>query len=69
MTSPLDDLFAELDAQLPGAVTRDVPLAGFTTYKLGGPAAVLVRVRAEWEALTPPEQFLLASRSLLGLGR
>jgi len=47
MTSSLDDLFAELDAQLPGAVTRDVPLAGFTTYKLGGPVAVLVRVRAE----------------------
>jgi len=49
MTVPLDDLFAELDAQLPGAVTRDVPLAGLTTYKLGGPVAVLVRVRAEAE--------------------
>ena len=43
---PLDDLFAELDARVPGAVTRDVPLASYTTYKLGGPVAVLVRLRA-----------------------
>jgi len=47
MTVPLDDLFAELDARLPGAVTRHVPLAALTTYKLGGPVAVLVRVHSE----------------------
>ena len=47
MTVQLDDLFAELDARLPGAVTRHVPLAGLTTYKLGGPVAVLVRVHSE----------------------
>jgi UDP-N-acetylmuramate dehydrogenase len=47
MTTSLDDLWAELAVRLPGAVTRDVPLAGFTTYKLGGPVAVLVRLRTE----------------------
>src|SRR5262245_7704356 len=31
-------------ARLPGAVARDVPFAELTTYRLGGPAAVLVRV-------------------------
>lgn len=47
VTGMLDDLGADLDARLPGAVARDVALAGFTTYKLGGPAAVLVRLRRE----------------------
>jgi UDP-N-acetylmuramate dehydrogenase len=47
MTDLLDDLFAELDARLPGAVTREVPLAALTTYKLGGPVALLVRLRHE----------------------
>jgi UDP-N-acetylmuramate dehydrogenase len=47
MTDVLDDVFAELDARLPGAVTRDVPLASLTTYKLGGPVAVLVRLARE----------------------
>lgn len=36
-----DDLRRELD----GDVGRDVPLARFSTYRLGGPAAVLVEVR------------------------
>lgn len=36
-----DDLRRQLDAE----VRRDVRLAGFSTYRLGGPAAVLVEVR------------------------
>ncbi len=44
-STALDDVFAALDARLPGAVARDVPLAGLTTYKLGGPVAVLARLR------------------------
>jgi UDP-N-acetylmuramate dehydrogenase len=32
----------ELAGVLQGRVRRDVPLAGFTTYRIGGPAAVLV---------------------------
>ena len=43
-STTLDNVFAALDAALPGAVTRAVPLAGLTTYKLGGPVAVLVRL-------------------------
>jgi UDP-N-acetylmuramate dehydrogenase len=33
----------ELGRVLPGAVTRNTPLAPFTTYHLGGPVAMLVR--------------------------
>ena len=36
----------ELTVRLPGAVERDVALATLTTYRLGGPVAVLVRVRS-----------------------
>lgn len=36
-----------LEPALPGRVERDAPLAGFTTYRVGGPAAVLVRARHE----------------------
>jgi len=40
----LDELAAMLVHDLGvDAVSRDVPLAGFTTYQLGGPAALLVR--------------------------
>jgi UDP-N-acetylmuramate dehydrogenase len=38
-------LAEELAARLPGAVERDVPIARLTTYRLGGPVAVLVRAR------------------------
>ena len=41
----LDDLARALEARLSGCVERDVPLAGLTTYRLGGPVAVLVRAR------------------------
>jgi UDP-N-acetylmuramate dehydrogenase len=41
----VDDLARELEARLGDCVERDVPLAGLTTYRLGGPVAVLVRVR------------------------
>jgi UDP-N-acetylmuramate dehydrogenase len=68
-TGALDDLIAELASRLPGAVTRDVPLAGLTTYKLGGPVAVLVRVRRE--ADLPGLATVLATRHppLLFVGR
>jgi UDP-N-acetylmuramate dehydrogenase len=42
-----DDLFTALTASLaglPATVERAVPLAGLTTYHLGGPVSVLVRV-------------------------
>jgi UDP-N-acetylmuramate dehydrogenase len=42
--SELDDLAHALERLLPGRVTRDQPVAELTTYRLGGPAAVVVRV-------------------------
>ncbi|MBM3672412.1 MAG: UDP-N-acetylmuramate dehydrogenase [Actinobacteria bacterium] len=49
MTSPalVDDVAAALEARLPGAVTRNASIADLTTYRVGGPAAVLVRVTDE----------------------
>ena len=42
----LPALAGELSACLPGRVTRDVPVAELSTYRVGGPVAVLVRVRS-----------------------
>jgi UDP-N-acetylmuramate dehydrogenase len=47
MSDPIDDVAARLTAAAGPAVERDVPFASLTTYGLGGPAAVLVRVRSE----------------------
>lgn len=44
VTATQEALGAELARRLPGAVERDVSLAGLTTYRLGGPVAWLVRV-------------------------
>jgi UDP-N-acetylmuramate dehydrogenase len=41
----VNDLADELAARLPGVVERHVPSASLTTYRLGGPVAVLVRAR------------------------
>jgi UDP-N-acetylmuramate dehydrogenase len=41
LASVADDLVS----RLPGLVERDVPIATLTTYRLGGPVAVLVRAR------------------------
>lgn len=40
----LDDVAAALTSSLGDRVTRDGPIADLTTYRLGGPAGVLVRV-------------------------
>jgi len=64
----LDDVAARLEAALGRPVERDVPFASLTTYGLGGPAAVLVRVREEAElaalarALLPGVPFLCVGR-------
>jgi UDP-N-acetylmuramate dehydrogenase len=39
----LDQVAQHLERLLPGQVRREVPFAELTTYRLGGPAAVLVR--------------------------
>ena len=44
---------AELEARLgPGRVERGVPLAPFTTFRIGGPADLLVRARTAEELVT-----------------
>jgi UDP-N-acetylmuramate dehydrogenase len=40
----LDGVATVLEARLPDAVTRGVPVAELTTYRLGGPVDVVVRV-------------------------
>ncbi|MGH9005705.1 MAG: hypothetical protein ACRDYV_21465, partial [Acidimicrobiia bacterium] len=42
--SRLEQVAQSLEARLPGKVRREVPFAELTTYRLGGPAAVLVQV-------------------------
>jgi UDP-N-acetylmuramate dehydrogenase len=47
VVSTLEDVAAALAARLPGRVTRDVASAGLTTYRCGGPLAVVVRAETE----------------------
>jgi UDP-N-acetylmuramate dehydrogenase len=47
MNPQLRDIAAALSARLPGRVERDVPSAGLTTYRCGGPLAVVVRPERE----------------------
>lgn len=44
MSPDLRAIATTLEHRLPGRVTRDQPVAELTTYRLGGPVAVLVRV-------------------------
>ena len=57
----LDELGAAIEAALPGAVRRNVSVAELTTYRLGGPLAVLVRV-ADDEELRVLSGMLAAGR-------
>ncbi len=43
----LDRVAAALEERLPGVVAREVSVADLTTYRLGGPVAVVVRVTDE----------------------
>ncbi|HEX6311342.1 MAG TPA: UDP-N-acetylmuramate dehydrogenase [Acidimicrobiia bacterium] len=45
----LDRVAAELEERLPGRVTRRVPFGELSTYRIGGPVAVLARIRSEAE--------------------
>ena len=49
MRAQLDELAADLERRLPGLVTRDQRVSELTTYRLGGPVAVLVRARSDDE--------------------
>lgn len=64
-----DDLAAALEPTLPGRVERDAPLAGLTTYRVGGPAAVLVRARREGDLAVVAAALRRHRPPLLILGR
>jgi UDP-N-acetylmuramate dehydrogenase len=65
----IDAVAAELEARLPGRVARDASIAELTTYRLGGPVAVLVRVGTD-AALVEVAAVVRARRPpLLILGR
>ncbi len=67
--SPADEIWVELERRLPSQVHRDAPLGALTTWRVGGPAAAVVRVErpADLEviaATVPPE----VGRLVLGRG-
>jgi UDP-N-acetylmuramate dehydrogenase len=64
----LEEVAARLSSALGRAVERDVPFASLTTYGLGGPAAVLVRV-ADEAALGAVARSLLPGVPVLCVGR
>ncbi len=64
-----DRLAAVLEPALPGRVELDASLAGLTTYRVGGPAAVLVRARREGDLAIVAAALALHQPPLLILGR
>ena len=62
-------LAERLRGRLRGSVTLDAPLAPFTTYRLGGPAAVLVEAEAAEDLDALSEAWDPAALPLLVVGR
>ena len=71
MTAPteIDGLAAKLAARLPGRVERNVSSATLTTYRCGGPLAVLVRVEREDDLYAVADQLLATDAPVLVIGR
>jgi UDP-N-acetylmuramate dehydrogenase len=67
--SRIDELVATLEPALPGRVERDASLAGLTTYRVGGPARVLVRARREGDLAVVAAALERHQPPLLILGR
>lgn len=65
----VDEVVAALEPALPGRVERDAPLAGLTTYRVGGAAAVLVRARREGDLAVVASALRRHHPPLLILGR
>ncbi len=63
-----DAVSAALDL-LGGIAERDVPLAPFTTYRVGGPAAVLVRPRSIDDLARVAEARAASGLPVLTVGR
>ena len=69
MTGEVDELAAAIEPSLPGRVERDAPLAGMTTYRVGGSAAVLVRARREGDLAVVAAALRRFPQPLLIIGR
>ncbi len=65
----MEDLAAVLEERLPGLVTRDAPIAELTTYRVGGPASVLVRVGDEATLVSLASVLTCAKPAVLLVGR
>ncbi len=61
--SPADEVWVELERRLPSQVQRDAPLGALTTWRVGGPAAALVRVER------PTDLEVIAATVPPGVGR
>lgn len=64
-----EQLVAALEPSLPGRVEREAALAGLTTYRVGGSAAVLVRARREGDLAVVAGALRRYPQSLLIIGR
>ncbi|MGZ4736512.1 MAG: UDP-N-acetylmuramate dehydrogenase [Acidimicrobiia bacterium] len=64
-----DELAAALEPALPGRVELHAPLAGLTTYRVGGEALVLVRARREGDLVVVASALRRHPSPLLILGR
>ncbi len=64
-----EELAELLEPSLPGRVERDAPLAGLTTYRVGGAAAVLVRARREGDLAVVAAAIRRYPQPLLIVGR
>ncbi len=65
----LDDVAAVLEARLPNQVSRDASVAELTTYRVGGPAAVLVRIGDEAALRTLASVLTCSKPPILLIGR
>jgi UDP-N-acetylmuramate dehydrogenase len=65
----LQPLADELEARLPGRIGRSVPFAELSTYRVGGPVAVLARVASDEELTAVAEIAARHQPQLLVVGR
>jgi UDP-N-acetylmuramate dehydrogenase len=65
----LEAAAAELAARCPGRVSRDLPLAPMTTFRLGGPAALFLRAERDADLAALAEVLAATRLPLLIVGR
>jgi UDP-N-acetylmuramate dehydrogenase len=68
-SATLLDVGAALEARLPGRVRRDAPSAELTTYRCGGPLALLVRADDEADLAVVAEVLRASDVPVLVVGR